>query len=84
MQTSSIAEQPLTQHLKSCFLLLSPMLVWNAAMTEQLPEAFFRDVDAPVGIELGEIVGRLLTFGLPMFIPLRLELLQEAQGGEAG
>lgn len=59
----------------SCGLLLVPAILWNVALTKQLPPAFslaefWREI--PVPLAFAENSLRVAVFALPFFMPLRL------------
>jgi hypothetical protein len=59
----------------SCGLLLVPAILWNIALTEQLPSAFslgrsWREIPAPLAFAENSL--RLAVFALPFLMPLNL------------
>jgi hypothetical protein len=58
----------------NCFLLMLPILAWNLALTNQLPNAFRAEVfwnDIPICLTYGENSARTLVFALTLLMPLR-------------
>lgn len=56
--------------LRSCGLLLVPLLLANFGLAPLLPAAFRADVTVPVALIVIETLGRALVFVLPFFMPL--------------
>lgn len=59
----------------SCGLLLVPAILWNIALTKQLPPAFslaefWREIPAPLAFAENSL--RVAVFALPFFMPLSL------------
>lgn len=74
MREASMLADGLGGYLTNGFLLLIPVLVWNALFTRKLPPAFAKDVfdrDIPVFVLRGENWLRVLISVLPVFVPLR-------------
>ncbi len=80
---STSKPQLIRWYATSCGLLLIPALIWNAAMTDQLPPAyamseFWRDIPASLGVV--ENLCRTLVVGLPFFMPLDLATAGQRRG----
>ena len=66
---------PLLRYLKSAGWLLVPVLLWNAALSSRLPNAFAPEVfsfDIPELLSATENVLRMAVFALPFFAPFEL------------
>lgn len=75
--------KPAQNHFQSCFLLMLPILIWNLAVTNQLPNAFQPELfwnDIPVWLTYGENGSRLLIFVLTLLMPLRFSSRTQKNG----
>jgi len=55
------------------YILFIPILLWNMLLTRHLPPAYeikSFNANIPSFIAMGELVGRILIFGLPLFVKL--------------
>lgn len=55
------------------YVLFIPILLWNVLLTKYLPPAYeikSFNTDIPKLISIGELIGRFLIFGLPLFMKL--------------
>ncbi|UCC77216.1 MAG: hypothetical protein JSW37_02300 [Anaerolineales bacterium] len=57
----------------NCFLLIIPVLLWNALFSSKLPEGYFSDARVPRVIVNLEKTLRLLVLGFPILLPLQVE-----------
>lgn len=65
----------ISHYLLNCFLLLTPILVWNMILAPKLPAAFQGDVfdkNIPSAIVIGENLFRSLVMFLPLLMPINL------------
>ena len=63
------------KYFVNCFLLLIPILAWNVAFRDLLPESFGFNTywdDLPPIVFWGEIFFRTVAYGLPLLMPLRV------------
>jgi hypothetical protein len=63
----------LTSYLKSCFILVIPVFIWNIIFAGMMPEGYSTRVfwkDIPVLIAVGEDFLKIAVFFLPLLIPL--------------
>ncbi len=64
---------PISSYVLNCFLLLVPILAWNAILASKLPIAYQAetfDKDIPSAATLGENLFRSLVMFLPLLMPL--------------
>jgi hypothetical protein len=64
---------PISSYILNCFLLLIPILAWNAILGSKLPVAYQAetfDKDIPSAVPLGENIFRSLVMFLPLLMPL--------------
>lgn len=74
---------PIRRYALSCGLLLIPAILWNIALTEQLPPSlsfaeFWRDIPAP--LVWAENSLRVAVFAVPFLMPLHLTVPGSARG----
>lgn len=75
MNTLALNRESLFRYLRNCFILLIPIIIWNVAFTDLLPESFKGDnfnSGIPAFIIWIENFTRLLVFALPAFMPLTI------------
>ncbi|MFC5408523.1 hypothetical protein ACFPMF_04345 [Larkinella bovis] len=78
MKTSS-----LRYYLQNCFLLTIPILIWNLALTDDLPEPFQPErfgARIPPVLAYGETIFRMGVFVLAFLMPLRLTTNTQKNG----
>jgi hypothetical protein len=66
---------PISSYILNCFLLLIPILAWNAILASKLTVAYQAetfDKDIPSVVTLGENIFRSLVMFLPLLMPLNL------------
>ena len=64
---------PISSYILNCFLLLVPILAWNAILASKLPVAYqtaMFDKDIPSAVVIGENGFRSLVMFLPLLMPL--------------
>jgi len=64
----------------NCFLLVIPVLLWNALFSDKLPEGYFSDARVPRVIVNLEKTLRLLVLGFPILLPLQVDDLYGTAG----
>lgn len=75
--------QQLLRYLKNTGWLLVPVLLWNAALSPRLPNAFTPDVfmfNIPPLLSATESVLRIAVFALPFFAPFKLATKSQKVG----
>ena len=66
---------PISSYILNCFLLLIPILVWNAILAPKLPVAYQAEIfdkDIPSVVTLGENIFRTFVMFLPLLMPLSM------------
>lgn len=65
------------------YMLFIPILLWNVFLTKYLPPAYeikSFNTNIPKLISIGELIGRLCIFGLPLFMKLNFTTSSGKQG----
>lgn len=63
------------KYLLNCFLLMLPIMIWNIALTNKLPQEFQPDIfwnEIPSWLKYAENISRILIFILTILMPLRI------------
>ncbi len=67
----------------NCFLLTIPVLIWNIALAEKLPQSFQPEIfwhQIPALLTVGENVSRLLVFILAALMPISYSWKNQIKG----
>ncbi len=63
------------KYFLNCFLLMLPIMIWNIALTNKLPQEFQPEIfwnEVPAWLKYGENISRILIFILTILMPLRI------------
>jgi hypothetical protein len=74
---------PISSYILNCFLLLIPILAWNAIFASKLPVAYqaeMFDKDIPSAVSIGENVFRSLVMLIPLLMPLNFAIPTQRLG----
>ena len=73
----------LKSYLLNCFVLTMPVLIWNIALSQKLPQSFQPETfwhQIPSLLTYGENVSRLLVFILAALMPITYSWKHQIQG----
>lgn len=73
----------LQKYFYNCFLLMLPILAWNMALADRLPNTFQPEVfwkEIPPFLAYGESTARIVVFTMTLFMPLHIVTPTQRKG----
>ena len=71
------------KYLLNCFLLMLPIIIWNVALTNRLPQEFQPEKfwnEIPAWLKYAENISRILLFILTILMPLSISTSTQKRG----